>query len=79
MKDIVLFIILGLVLLRFGYVVILGFINGVFPSSYGELMTVRRNKEPIGFYIIGGIYIAIIVWLTYLEISCAETLMKIYL
>ena len=79
MKDIILFILLGLILLRFGYVVILGFINGVFYSSYGESMTVRRNESPIGFYFIGAFYTAIIVWLVYIEIKCLKTILSLYL
>jgi hypothetical protein len=66
MKDIILFILLGLILLRFGYVVILGFINGVFHSSYGESMTVRRNEGPIGFYFIGAVYNDIIFFILYI-------------
>jgi hypothetical protein len=79
MKDIVFSSLLGLITLWFGYVVIKGFINGVFYSRYGEAMTVRRSEEPIGFFIIGAVYAAILFWLMYIEFKYIKTIINLYL
>ena len=79
MKDIIFSSLLGLITLWFGYVVVKGFINGVFYSRYGEAMTVRRSEEPIGFFIIGIVYAAILFWLAYIEYKYLKAIFTYYL
>ncbi len=48
--------------------------SGVFNSSYGENLTVRKQEGRLGFYAIGIVYLAIIIWIGYLLITRREIL-----
>lgn len=42
---------------------------GVFNSSYGENLTVRKQEGKLGFYAMGILYLVIIIWIGYLLIT----------
>jgi len=71
MKTIILFIFLSTLTILLVKAIVMWLAEGRISSYYGESMEPSFNEEPIGFVLIITIYIAILVWLIYLDYGLA--------